>query len=475
MNNYIVKVWLIMSAVLFFISCSPDLPQDIIAKVGNKEISVKEFQDVLLYNAYSNLSSTSQDLKHRVLSALIAQKIIAQEARDNQLNFEYLEKVIQQYKDEAIIEEFWNKQIFSKIEISEEELKTAYFRSKEKRIVEFMHFNTLQEAQGFRARIDKKNSFKNIAKSFGYDENTLPVDTISFGSPMPSIEESVFMLEHNQVSQPVKQGRNYFVFHLKGIQRDLFTAEDDFNFNKPKLEKRIRKKKTIKYYERYKKNYFPPFAYDLDKEVFKDITFKLEKALFSKITPGNQDRKTEPNSMLDVSLIAASYRNKKIVSFAGGATWSVQQLLQKLSVSPYPIDLKSGSAFKTSMIVAVKHILDDQIIINHGNELGLQKSSYVSQETQAWKDHLTSTALLKEIDILSNNQLDSHTLESFLLKKAPQYSININHKLLETVESTTTDMVVLKEHFPGRTIVPSLSPYLDLNKWDDYLKNRNIQ
>ena len=98
MNYYMIKVWLILSAVLFF-SCTQDLPEDVIAKVGEKEISVDEFRDILLYNTYPGLSGKKQRLKHRVLAALIAQKILAQEGRNHQLDFEHLDNLLFQYKN----------------------------------------------------------------------------------------------------------------------------------------------------------------------------------------------------------------------------------------------------------------------------------------------------------------------------------------------------------------------------------------
>lgn len=469
MKNNIVKVWLITSVILFFISCSRHLPDNIIARVGEKEITVSELTNIVQFNAYPRITDSARYLKQRVLAALIAQKILAQEAPKYLADIQKLDNRIQQYKNEAIIEKFWDDQIFSKIEVSEDELKKVYFRSKEKRIVEYIQFKSFQDAKKFRILIDQGNSFAAVAGQLGFTQNTLPVDTVEFGSDMPNIEEQVYQLKTNQVSEPVKQGRYYFIFKLKGIQRDIFTAEDDFNFSKKKLEKRLRKKKTLQAYEQYKKEKLPPFAYELDKELFKALTFKLDALLFAADVPGKLNSNDELINRLDTFSLSKSFKDRPIVTYAEGNTWSIEQLLLKLSVAPYPLEFNSSPAFKTSMIVAVKHILDDEIILNQGKKLGLENTEFVEQQAQMWQDHLNSKTILRESGFQENGSISKKKIEEFLLKTAAQYSIKINREVLDKLEMETTNMIVLKQHFPGRTLVPSIEPFMDLAQWEIFL------
>lgn len=472
MKNNISKVWLITSVILFFISCSRHLPDNVVARVGKKEITVSEFTNIVQFNTYPRVIENKQYLKQRVFAALIAQKIIAQEVPKYLTDSQKLNNQIQQYKNEAIIEKFWDDQIFSKIEINEDELKKAYFRSKEKRIVEYIQFKSYRDAQKFRILIDQGNSFDSIAGQLGFTQNTLPVDTVEFGSDMPNIEEQVYQLQNNQVSEPVKQGRYYFIFKLKRIQRDIFTAEDDFDFNKKKLEKRLRKKKTLQAYEQYKKEKLPPFAYNLDKELFKALTFKLDALLFAADVPGKLNSNDELINRFDTFSLSRSFKDRSIVTYTEGNTWSIEQLLLKLSVAPYPLEFNSSSAFKTSMIVAVKHILDDEIILNQGKKLGLENTEFVEQQAQMWQDHLRSATSLRKLGFQDINGFNKKMIEAFLLKTVPKYSVKINKEVLDKLEMETTNMVVLKQHFPGRTLVPSIEPFMDLAQWQMFLNKQ---
>jgi len=468
MINY--KVWLNLTAILFFMACSSEKQPDIVAKAGSKVVTVSELQDIVSFNAYPNLPNGKRAFKETVLYALLAEKILAQEAPQMVRDLSNVKQEITQYKNEATIEKFWDAEIFSNIKISEEELKEAYFQSKEKRIVNFAKFRKQEEARRFSNHLKAGQNFKEALHAIGRAKAFVPVDTIEFGSGLPHVENNVFALKPGEAGPPVKEGRWYFVFQLSSIKKDLFTAEDDFYNTRSKLEKRLRRKKAILSYETYQKEKLPPYVYKLNAQVFKALAIELDKSLFDHPSPFQLKENTDTVSMVP-KIKNQNLKNQTAVTFADGSRWSAEQLLQKMIRSSYFLEVKNRGGFRKSLIVSAKHVLDDEVILKRSQALGLDKTDEVKAQTHLWNDYLLSLEAAKQLEKRNPDLKTQQHLDLFLLKKAPNYKIEIYHNVLDTLKIEPTNMIVLKEHFPGRTIAPSLQPFLGLPRWTAYLRS----
>ena len=462
------KVWLGFTAILFFMACSPEKQPNVVAEIGTKVVTVSELKDIVTFNAYPNLPQNPSLLKKTVLYALIAEKLLAQEAPEIVGNLADIKQEIAQYKNEAVIEKFWDAEIFSKIKISETELKEAYFKSKEKRIVKFAKFATRREAQQFSALLKSGQSFQKAARAIGRPESFVPVDTIQFGSGLPHIEKNVFALKTGESGAPVKEGRWYFVFQLSFVKKDLFTAEDDFEYMRPELTKRLRKNKTVLSYEAYEKEKLRPYVYRLDSKAFKALAVEMDKHLFSDGASLQKKEDTETRKPLP-TLKNRRLLHRTAVTFADGSRWSVATLFKNMAHSPYFIDTKTRGAFRKSLIVSAKHVLDDAVLLKRSLDLGLDKTEYVKAQSHLWSDYLLSLEAAKKLEHKGGEGEVQTQLDSFLIKKAPDYKIKIYRTVLDTLNIEPTNMIVLKEHFPGRTIAPSLQPFFNLSRWTAYL------
>ena len=465
-----IKVWLSFTAILFFIACNSENQLKVVAKAGDKVVTVSELQDVLSFNAYPDLAKNKTRLKETVLYALLAEKILAQEAPDMVKDLTHTQQKIEQYKNEAVIEKFWDAEIFSKIQISESELKDAYFKSKEKRIVKFEKFTSQQEAQQFSDRLKAGQNFKDAVSAFGRPAGFVPVDTIEFGVGLPHIEKNVFSLKPGETGSPVKEGNWYFVFQLASVQKDIFTAEDDYLNQRGKLEKRLRREKAILSYETYQKEKLKPYLYKLDTKVFKALAVELDAYIFDRRSP----LQLKENS--DILRAVPKIKNRKLqqqiaVTFADGSHWSAGQLLKKMMLSPYFLEVETRGKLRKSLIVSAKHVLDDEVLLKRSRALGLDKTNAVKEQTHLWGDYLLSLETAKQLEHKESEQEAIKQLDLFLQKKAAQYKIKIYHNILDTLKIEPTNMIVLKEHFPGRTIAPSLQPFMGLPRWTAYLKS----
>jgi parvulin-like peptidyl-prolyl isomerase len=346
------KVWLIFTAILFFIpNCTKNETDNIIAKVGTLSISVEEFKDAYQFNPHLSSVKNPQIAKQIVLRSLIAEKIIARQGYEKNIqNQSRIKLQSDQYEREAIIEKFWQEKIFNEITVPENELLEAYYKSKKEKIIQFINYNNERQAYNDYQKIKEGLSFEEIAGLNGLPLNCIPADTIKMFGKLPNLEEKVFSMKMNEVSAPVKEGKFYFIVKLTGERENIFTSEMDFAQQRKKIQKELKKSKSFKNFQNYVNTYLSSDNFKLDKTQFKELVRKTENKLFEK-PELNQSKSNE--YLLDIYFDNAKnnrdqFLKQPVVKFSNGTTWDTGTLLQRIAVSPYTVDKRSKGAFRHS-------------------------------------------------------------------------------------------------------------------------------
>jgi len=326
-------------------------------------------------------------------------------------------------------------------------------------------------------------SFAKIAAANGISSDMIPSDSISFGSELFEMEKAVFQLKLNEISPPLKIGQYYFIIKLLKEKSDLFTSEADFSDNYKRLAKILRKRKQREYFNRFIKSRFDRPPYHLDKTVFKQMVQYIEgRVIFDRPSvKQNQDLSNE-RIYRDAIQNLGDYQNVPVIAFENGNKWTIEFLLNRLQVGPYPIEFTNRGKFRMSMIAATKMTLDDQILVDLALANGLDKSSTVTHQTIIWKDHIVYQSKLK--DILKRAERSDNLpgekstvkyekqIDTYLANVAAKYQIQIYTDILDTLTLSKTDMVVMKAHFPKRTLAPVIQPFLNLPKFDHLLTSQ---
>ncbi len=446
MKNLIV-VWLL---VFLIFSCQKKEKPPVLAKVDGKEISLEEFKLAYQFNPFLGRVQNPDSAKWFLLKSLIAEKLIA---LSGPADDQKIQDLLEAYRREATIEVFWKKVIEPRVTITDSELRQAYLRSKVKKVVQYLLFTDQNEARQAYQLIRQGMSFEQLAQLRGFDEQSILSDTLTFSGQLPNIEEQVFKMKVGEVSPPVKEGLYYFVLKVIGEQRDIFTSEEDFNYQKNSLRKKLKRQKMQKAMEQFLTQNLPQTPYQLSKEKVKQLLKIIEKRIFedrkfSKNNEGlNSDLSFLPDELTDDLL------NQPLVDFYFGEQWTVKELLKRLSVSSYPLRFDSRGLFRKSFLLALKNILDDQVILHEAQQRNLHNSDYVKQQVAIWRDYLLFKKGLANI-LKGKSLYNPQPIYEYLNKKTPKYVIKINKTMLDTVRLFKTDMAVLKQHFPGRLAVP---------------------
>ncbi len=444
------KVWPLLVILFFIYSCRSKHSKPLVGRVGDKNITLAEFSDIYRFNPNLAQIKNSKSAKKLLLNALIVEKLLAAMAeRSGMMNRPMLKAYKNEFKREALIEKFWQNSIFSQIRITKKELRIAYRASKEKRVVRFLSFADSAQAWQVFHQLKKGTNF-GILKDAG-------IDTITFESRLPAIRSQVFKMRLNQISPPVLEGGHYFILKLVDTVENIFRSKADLDQHRHKLEKILRLRKSYKVYRAYLHRHFKEAPYSINKTLFKRLVQLLDGQIFRK----NKIYKDFFRADLEKNSALGAIWQKPIVHFKNGKQWTVKELLRRIEIAPYPIDFKKRGRFRMSMIAAVKHILDDELIAGEAQRLGLDKTDYVQAQQQMWMDYILSEM---EKTCIWQGETNPEKRQKLLLKEmAPEIKkakVYINYALLDTLSLSRTDMFVYKTNFPERYIAPALKPVL---------------
>ena len=456
---------------------------DVIARVGDLYIGQEEFELSYQFNPYFTNISAPNRAKNLLLLTLIAEKMLVQESFLQKLpELPLINQLSAQYRREALIEELWQKKIRGQIEVSEEEIFEAYLQSKRIRYFKFLTFADRESAERAYQHLTNGLSLTEVARLIGLDSQFIPTDSITFGSELNALEKQVFQLPVNGVSAPFKLGAYYFVINFFKEKTDIFTSEDDYNRRYTYIKKTILRRKQLQSFQDYTRQRFRQAPYQLNRDQFKALVQQLEKVLpIGKETNNQSDliSNHEANSGLGNIL------DKPVVSFSNGNIFTNRELLQRLKVAPYPIEFSSPGKYRSSMIAATKMILDDDVLVQLAEEEDLGKSPYVNDQLRIWREYLIYQFMrtkffmsISNAEMPADSSLRSNPAKEFdayLASFAGKYKIHIFHTILDTLTLAKTDMAVMKQHFPKRTLVPLIQPIYPSSAFESIISDKLIQ
>lgn len=421
-----------------------------LATVGHRSISSHEFEMIYRFNPYLAKVKNDSTAKRIILNALIAEKILATEAENLDLNnLARVKRQIRQMHKEAVVERLWQEKVYGDLTVSSAELNEALQKARQKQTFEYVIFDTELGARKAWENLNKSFTFRQIADLNGYAENEIPVDSITFGTSTEALENAVFALKINEISNPVKFGTHYLLVKKKSVRRQLKIG-DQQQLQK-KLSKIILDRKAQRSLLAYMKKNMKNFRYTLDQKRFKDLVKRLQELIFIK---NKNSGKEEKNLQQFPEGLPVEILNSKIISFSDGSDWSVKNLLQHLEVGPYPVERSSKAAFQKSMIAATRMNLDNERFYRYGVQLGIDDNPEVKNETGMWADYILAEQMKS---VLKHKEIP---IDEFIAPKYQSANIKIDGNTLRDLPAERSDMMVMKTHFPLRAIAPVLHPAL---------------
>lgn len=473
----------ILVLAVLICSCS-DRPADhpgetILARVGNRTISVNEFIRRAEYTIRPPYCSGDNYIHRKIaLNSLIAEKLLALEADKTDWlgsNAEFQDYLIGR-KEQAMRQWLYYKEAYEKAQVDTTAIKKVYsVAGRTYRIAYFTLEDSARQAAA-QQMLQEGIPFEAVCRrvSGGLDP---PEREVAFqGHEHEALIEALFSekLRKDQVIAPVEldDGRMVFSKILGWTDRKLLS---DLDIRRRWEESRayLKAKKALDLYDAYVAEVMRGKRIEFMPQTFRALVNQVgplylrseeeKKEAFNAAMWGKSQGEMTPEILgneLDALQDQPLFR-------VDGQVWLVRDFERELRRHPLLFRKRRfpKAEFAEQFKLAIVDMVRDRYLTEEAYKKGYDKVNVVERDAMMWRDNLA--ALVQQQRILKQQgQLDAYrqdplpvieqVLDPYLaeLKKAYNDQIEINTDVFERIKLTRVDMMVLRRNVPFPILVP---------------------
>lgn len=475
-KNYLLPVFLM---IVIFSSCSNEPEEKIIAKIGDKTISLNEFIRRAEYTVRPNYCKNNTNVDKKViLNSLIAEKMFSIEAGDT--NFFITKEEVNLYlkgrKEQAMRQLLYNDQVKNKIKVDTSKIKRAFKYAGREYDISYVSIKDSIIAKQLEDELFVYNDDFEQVLNNNYNLKEIPKKKVSWNKlEHPIILEKLFLNDYKtgDLIGPLLTEEGFYLFiKINGwINSPAISHQqikDRFNLIKGTYES-IESKKI---YKDYVKNVMANKKLEFNKNVFFELADimgplymrepKDKEEIFKK---GVWDSGTEVDYR-DAKNKLEEIKKEKLFSI-DGKEWTIEKLLKEIKLHPLVFRNKNfpKSQFGEEFQLAILDMVRDRFLTIEAYEAKYDESLEVVRDQQMWYDYLNALNYRSRvIQNTKNDSLNSYSemelLENVLnpitdkLQKKYSDKIFINVKLFDEIKLNKIDMAVTYVNSPFAQVVP---------------------
>lgn len=433
------KYILIIYVFISFISVQAQTDDEIIAKIGNISISKNEFirRYELTPQINREMKSIKDALKTEFLYSLIAEKLFALDAINNQLDTnEVISNTLKKYEQMFVRDKLYKLEIKDKSKLYADTLLDKYIDNPSNIDVKYV----LSESQDGIFKI-----YNLLQKGIPFDSlyNELNNDNgktikIHIGDLNEVAERNLFSIKEGGYSEPVLTNKIWYIYKILKRNHPVLEKSDGWKSEYNNLNKVARERAENIYYARFMKNFFNGKDIKVTTLLLKSMANKISFILCSKRNGKNQNENLflEPQDFnrlinlfnhdtLNMVYIKVNSRNIKLKDFL--EDFRLENFYSKET------DFHSIAALLNSK---TKTYIEQKLLTEEGYKQGLQNSKAVKDDYNMWRDNYLYQK--EQLKFMNSNQLSDNDAYEYYMKNERKYikspEVNIVEVLTDSLE-----------------------------------------
>jgi hypothetical protein len=411
------KYWLGLSVVLvaglwFGYGLNHSGPEKSIARVGNRTIDWKMLNRSFELNPKWGKGLTNEEAYFNQLNYLIDEKLFAQTAEEDGLDKDSeISKYLNFIRVKELIKGLYRTLVSSRVEISDKEYEQGYTKLKKKVVLNYIYTPDFQHSLRY-YQSWQKSDFNDIQLIDTASEMKGTTQPLSFGEVEPELENVVFDLNFQEISNPIPVADGFMIVQLASGTKELFMSETDFALNKNRIRKVIYDRKAGKIANSYIKDLMkdknlkmnPPIFYALSNELSKIVKNKYSEDPLP-IYINDQEINTTQNHLQEIL-------PEVLITYKDGQMTAGDFLM---NLNGMPPNLRPRVNMAPQLKNAIGVMVRNKFLAKQAMEMGLEKNPEVIREIEIQSDQLLAKywLLTKEKEI----EVSEREIEDFKISK----------------------------------------------------------
>jgi len=383
----LVQSLLIPFILLILYSCSQEessigSPQVIVATIDKTDVSETSFQRTYLPVLLYGDKFDSEETRDEVLNFLIGQKLLADVAREIELDTaENIQRNRTRVENKAMSRKLYQQWVRKEVSPpTEVELREGFKRGKKGLFVRHLFSESESEIREYYSRlVSNEENFYTLAQDVFSDtmlsRNGGALGWVTFGDLDETLEDTVYTLRPGRISQPVKSQYGWHILAIDDSQEEVFVTESDFEEHRDIIRNKIIERRENVLGKTVLNDFMDQFDIQFNREITSKVWPMVIKHLNLK--------EAEAPQIKEFSALVSTLDNLKDETLltVDGDIWTVAEILKRLP----EID---RTELYGNLYLATSNIVRDEMLNREARRLELHKHPDVIEEVKDSHDQM---------------------------------------------------------------------------------------
>ena len=474
---------------LIFACAKQKMPEDVLIQVGDKYITIKDFQYRGEFTPHPSFPTHDRNLEKILLNNLILEKLfVLEHGEESELaKNENFNNYVQGIREQTMREQLFYEKAFNTVQLDSNEIKKRMVLSQREYDLEFYSIKNDSIARALRdkVRANPEKAVEIFDNAWGMEER--PTWSVKWKDPdHVKIHEALYSgpLAQDSVIGPLALNHGDWIMMKVVDWKDvlLMGGFDEELRYKEVVEKTTMNKATLAW-DNYMREVMRGKQIDFDTEVFKklaDLTFDLETAndRVEKNSIMQRFWQEEDSTLTIADLPTAEAFLQQPFFMIDGVTWTVGDFRNAVGSHPlvYRKQATGRRDFYDQFRIAVADLVRDHYLNKEAYESGLDQDFKVQRTTEMWRDAVLAAyerdQTLKRLGKAFPDTTDPYrqqnlkkAFEGYLDELLAKYDekIKVNKEAFDKIELTSTQLFVMQDRVPYPVAVPAWPAYSTRN------------
>jgi len=249
------SLFLLLGLILALSGCGKKEGEKILARVGDHQITLSDFQQRWAHGLHAKFTSRQQelDIRKKTLDLIIDDKLMIIGAYEKKLNESpEVKSQLEEAKPRILLRVLYTKEIKDKVKVNDADVKAYYDKLGVEVGARHILVKTEDEARKIKEELDKGADFAQLAKEKSTDPSTKDkggdLGFFKWGKMVGPFQEVAFKLKPGEISQPVK---SRFGWHIIKVEERKKVEREPLKKLKPQIESQLKRSQERKRVDEY--------------------------------------------------------------------------------------------------------------------------------------------------------------------------------------------------------------------------------
>jgi peptidyl-prolyl cis-trans isomerase C len=417
-------ILLVGMLVLFWGCATKKEEQKIVAKVGDRVITVEDLEKE--WRAASRLiirGMSELQRKKELVDKLISDQVVIMEAYKQGIDNEVeADTNLAEQKDRLLSMVLYTKEIADKVKVTESEMKQEYQMMQEEVHASHILLETKEQADSIYQMLKEGADFAQLAKERSIDpsakDNAGDLGFFRWGKMVPEFQEVAFKMKEGEISRPVQTSFGWHIIKLierRGVEQPPY--EEAKGVIQSTLEKAKRENRVKEYFQELRKK----VGFKINEEVLDLLISKKEEL------PPDTLGLQRMGDFLDISKFTPEEKEMTLFTYKDGKV-TAEEFAQQFNEIPqrYRPRLSDREKIKE---YAFQTLVKD-LILDVAREENLEESEEFKRDWTGVKEQEMAKRMKTEV-ILKGVEISDEEIKDYYERYKDRFSIQPQVKVRE--------------------------------------------